>query len=66
MSVSPLQNFTKPPPVPLKATGTWTPAFAAWNSSATSSVIGKTVLDPSMVTVPARAPDDGFPAPSEP
>ena len=40
MSVSPTQNFLKPPPVPLKATGTWTPALAVWKSSATSSVIG--------------------------
>jgi hypothetical protein len=40
MSVSPLQNFLKPPPVPAKATVTFTPLFAFWNSSATASVIG--------------------------
>ena len=56
MSVSPAQNFTKPPPVPLSATGTWTPEFAVWKSSATSSAIGKTVLEPSIVTVPLSAP----------
>ena len=52
MSVSPTQNFLKPPPVPEKATGTWTPLLAFWNSSATAWVIGYTVLEPSIVTVP--------------
>src|SRR6185503_7727629 len=56
MSVSSLQNFTKPPPVPLSATATWMPEFAVWKSSATSSVIGKTVLEPSTVTLPLPAP----------
>ena len=55
ISVSPAQNFLKPPPVPANATGTWTPGLASWNSSATAWVIGKTVLEPSIVTVPDRA-----------
>ena len=40
MSVSPLQNFLNPPPVPANAAVTLTPGFAFWNSSATASVIG--------------------------
>ena len=40
MSVSPLQNFLKPPPVPANATVTLTFGLAFWNSSATASVIG--------------------------
>ncbi len=40
MSVSPAQNFLKPPPVPDSDVGTRTPVLAAWNSSATASVIG--------------------------
>ena len=48
MSVSPLQNFLKPPPVPANATVTLTPLLAFWNSSATASVIGYTVLEPSI------------------
>ena len=49
MSVSLRQNFWKPPPVPDEPTVTRVPAFAFWNSSATASVIGNTVLDPSAV-----------------
>ena len=50
MSISPRQNFWKPPPVPEMPTVTFTPAVAFWNSSATASLIGNTVLDPSSVT----------------
>ena len=40
MSVSPRQNFLKPPPVPEMPTVTLTaPFFVFWNSSATPSVI---------------------------
>ena len=48
MSVSPRQNFWKPPPVPEMPTVTRTSWLAFWNSSATASLIGKTVLDPSI------------------
>ena len=50
MSISPRQNFWKPPPVPEMPTVTLTPWLAFWNSSATASLMGKTVLDPSSVT----------------
>ena len=55
MSVSPRQNFWKPPPVPEMPTVTRTPGLAFWNSSATASLIGKTVLEPSRVTVAGGA-----------
>ena len=50
IEISPAQNFLKPPPVPdtpmvIRA------AFVRWNSSATASEIGKTVLEPSMATI---------------
>src|SRR5687768_11502055 len=48
-SVSLRQNFWNPPPVPDEPTVTRVPAWAAWKSCATASVIGKTVLEPSMV-----------------
>ena len=63
MSVSPRQNFWKPPPVPEMPTVTRTAALAFWNSSATASLTGKTVLDPSSVTVAAGAPDEVPPPP---
>src|SRR3546814_7811240 len=51
ISVSPRQNFVKPPPVPDTPTVTWMlPAVSDWNSSATASVTGYTVLEPSTVT----------------
>ena len=51
MSVSPRQNFLKPPPVPEIPTVTLTlPRFAFWKSSATASVTGNTVLEPSILT----------------
>ena len=47
MSVSPRQNFLKPPPVPDTPTVTLiAPFLAFWNSSATASVIGNTVPHP--------------------
>jgi hypothetical protein len=51
ISVSPRQNFLKPPPVPEMPTVTRMPRFAFWKSSATASVTGKTVLEPSTFTV---------------
>ena len=56
MSVSPLQNFWKPPPVPETPTVTRTSGATARNSSATASVTGKTVLEPSIATEPERSP----------
>src|SRR4029453_10364280 len=48
MSVSPLQNFLKPPPVPEIPTVTFALGFTFWNSSATASLIGQAALDPAM------------------
>src|SRR3990172_1465258 len=45
-SISPRQNFWKPPPVPLKATTTW--RVGVLNSPAHAAVIGYTVLLPSI------------------
>ena len=47
MSVSPRQNFWNPPPVPEMPTVTRMFGLAFWNSSATASLMGKTVLEPS-------------------
>ena len=47
MSVSPRQNFWNPPPVPEIPTVTRMLGLAFWNSSATASLMGKTVLEPS-------------------
>ena len=57
MSVSPRQNFSKPPPVPEKPTVTFAPslfftlfdAFSKYFAATADS--GYTVLDPSMRTV---------------
>ncbi len=54
-SVSPLQNRSNPPPEPETPTVTRTSGLAIWNSSATASAMGKTVLDPSIWTLPVRA-----------
>ena len=51
-SVSSLQNFLKPPPVPEIPTVTLTSGWTFLNSSATASVIGKTVLEPSPLILP--------------
>ena len=48
--VSPRQNFLKPPPVPEIPTVTFVPVFF-WKSSATASVIGYTVEEPSIAMV---------------
>jgi len=57
-SVSPRQNLRKPPPVPEMPTVTLTALrLDFWNSSATASVIGNTVLEPSTRTVWAWATD---------
>jgi hypothetical protein len=69
MSISPLANFLKPPPVPDLPTVGCTFGCAFANSSATASEIGSTVLEPSMRIVPesvdcvlvAPFPEDGFP-----
>ena len=64
MSVSPRQNFLKPPPVPEMPTVTLTaPFFAFWNSSATASVTGKTVLEPSTFTTCAGRHRSAAPTP---
>src|SRR6476661_5939445 len=63
MSVSARQNFWKPPPVPEMPTVTRVPGLAFWNSSATASLIGKTVLLPSSVTTawpPPAAGDEAW------
>ena len=56
MSVSPAQNFSKPPPVPEMPTVILTSGFSSRNSSAAASVSGPTVLEPSIVIVPERFP----------
>src|SRR6187397_1502767 len=59
MSVSPLQNFLNPPPVPEIPTVTLIVFFFDfWNSSATASVMGKTVLEPSILTIWACAENE--------
>jgi hypothetical protein len=54
MSVSPTQNFSKPPPVPEVPTVTWTSGFSCWKSSAAASLNGATVLEPSIRIAPER------------
>ena len=56
MSVSPAQNFSKPPPVPEVPTVIFTSGFSAWNSSAAAWANGPTVLEPSMRMSPERSP----------
>jgi hypothetical protein len=63
MSVSPLQNFWNPPPVPELPTVTRAPARSFWNSSATASVMGKTVLDPSTLTTDVAVVSEAGPPP---
>ncbi len=52
MSVSPVQNFSKPPPVPEVPTVTLTPGCSSLKSSAAAVVSGATVLEPSTLTLP--------------
>ncbi len=69
MSVSPLQNFWKPPPVPEVPTVTRTLGFSSWKNSAAASLRGATVLDPSILMVPLRLPGVSpvvLPVPSSP
>ena len=47
ISISPTTNFFKPPPVPERPTVTRTLGCSVLKSSATASVIGYTVLEPS-------------------
>src|SRR5688572_22888446 len=68
MSVSPRQNFSKPPPVPDVPTVTRAPRLARWNSSATASPMGKTVDEPSIamtagLAVCACCCDESLPPP---
>ena len=52
MSVSPMQNFSKPPPVPEVPTETLTSEFSPLNSSPAAEVSGSTVDEPSTTTSP--------------
>ena len=52
MSVSPAQNFSKPPPVPDVPTVICTSGFSSLNSSAAACVNGATVEEPSMAILP--------------
>ena len=54
MSVSPTTNLLKPPPLPEIPTFTRTSGATPLKSSATASVIGATVLEPSISIVPFR------------
>ena len=56
MSISPAQNFSKPPPVPDSPTVTLTFGFSPWKPSAAAWANGKTVLEPSMAMLPDRSP----------
>src|SRR4051812_4372785 len=54
MSVSPAQNFSKPPPVPDSPTEMSTPEFSPLNCSAAACANGKTVEEPSILMLPDR------------
>ena len=58
--VSFLANFLNPPPVPETPTVTLTFGWTALNSSATASVIGYTVLDPSILISPDNLESEDF------
>ena len=55
MSVSPAQNFSKPPPVPAVPTVIFTSGFSAWNASWAAWAKGATVLEPSIAIEPERS-----------
>ena len=55
MSISPAVNRLNPPPVPDTPTLTRTSGWTLRNSSATASLTGKTVLEPSISIVPLSA-----------
>ena len=61
MSISPAQNFSKPPPVPDSPTEMFTSGFLAWNCSAAACANGNTVEEPSILIAP-----DSFASPDEP
>ena len=52
MSVSPAQNFSKPPPVPDVPTVIWTSGYSSLKSSAAASANGATVDEPSIAIWP--------------
>ncbi len=54
MSVSPAQNFSKPPLVPAAPTVMFTSGLSWLKSSAAASANGCTVLEPSIVIEPER------------
>ena len=54
-SVSPLQNFSKPPPVPEMLTETRTPGLTSMNNSAATSEAGPTVEEPSITIEPVSS-----------
>ena len=54
-SVSPAQNFSKPPPVPDWPTVTWTLGCSSLKSSPAASAKGKTVEEPSIRIVPVSS-----------
>ena len=56
MSIRPGHSFLNPEPVPETSTATWTPRFRSWKAFAISWERGRTVLDPSNLTVPASGP----------
>src|SRR4030095_7594602 len=65
--VSPRQKRLKPPPVPAMPTVTRTlPRLEIWNSSATASAIGKTVLEPSILMTLCAAAYCGVEAAASP
>ena len=67
MSVSPRQNFLKPPPVPDMPTVTRTlPRLEIWNSSANASETGNTVLEPSILIAAWASALCGAPAATTP
>src|SRR5215207_8973366 len=51
-SVSPAQNFSKPPPVPDSPTVTLTSGASSWKNSAAACANGKTVDEPSIRMLP--------------
>ena len=63
MSVSPAQNFSKPPPVPEPATLTSVSGLSSANSSAAASANGWTVLEPSIAMLPEMSLAAGRAAP---
>src|SRR5829696_10568779 len=66
ISVSARQNFWKPPPVPDVPTVGLTPGLLRWNSSAIASLMGKTVLDPSILIDSGELVSRLSPSPDEP